>query len=39
VTLSGRRDMGALRYFALMSRNLKRRSAVEASLGERRNNG
>jgi len=39
VTLSGRRDMGALRYFALMSRKLKRRSAVQASLGERRNNG
>ena len=39
MTLSGRRDMGALRYPALMSRKLKRRSAAQASLGERRNNG
>jgi hypothetical protein len=39
VALNRRRDTGALRYLALMSRNLKRRSAAQASLGERRNNG
>lgn len=39
MALSRRRDMGALRYLARMSRNLKRRPAAQASLGERRNNG